>query len=328
MELKPSEKLSSPSLVGRNHTTESVIKSRLSPSKEFKTTVDKSLQSKASSEGVVLRTPKKSEMTYFGVNISPKPVKKISQAVIRKENKLSDKPVLIHHHKKSSSPTRPSNKASKPRQKTPERNSEPIYENVKNKYGREFDSSILDELTKAADQILQAVNGYTDEEHYSKGSTENEDKRRTEQLDTIVESKSWKKEGRTDNTRPPNTKTKLKHTSSTSSVESLSRRRVTPEQTAKPATRKKQDKPDVNVVKANTKARRLQRASSREALLQSHGSSSEDLPSNVEMPTRKPRMVKKTKAVQLTMTNGLEMKKMPVTSTPRKKDDSAKGEER
>lgn len=82
--------------------------------------------------------------------------------------------------------------------------------------------------------------------------------------------------------------------------------------------------------KALTKARRLQRASSREALLQSHGSSSEDLPTNVQTPVRKPRLVKKTKLTQLSMSNGLEMNKRSSHTTVNYRNDDArsKAEER
>jgi hypothetical protein len=106
-------------------------------------------------------------------------------------------------------------------------------------------------------------------------------------------------------TKQTNVKTKLKHTSSTSSVESLSRARK-PQQ-LKPAQIKKRNV--VNESRATTKARRLQRASSREALLQSHGSSSEDLGATVEVPQRKPRQIKKTKATQLNVNGGVELKK-------------------
>ncbi|XP_018561019.1 uncharacterized protein LOC108903338 isoform X3 [Anoplophora glabripennis] len=360
-DLKPAvttKKLASPSLVGRsNHsydypeklgTTQPIENTRQSPSKEFKSSFDKKLQTKHVNDSIVLRQPKKSEMTYFGINLSPKPVKKISQAVIRKESKLSDKPDLLQHYKKSPSPARNAavNK-NKPRLKSPESvkvNNEPIYENLKDtkgRYSREFDSSILDELTKAADQILQAVNGYTDEENHNRYSTDDEDSKkvRNEKLETISETKSWKQQqAQRTKSKPPNTRTKLKHTSSTSSVESLSRRKVTSSSVERKSTipkttlehqRKKTEKGDSSTAKANTKARRLQRASSREALLQSHGSSSEDLTANVEVPVRKPRLIKKTKAMQLTVTNGLELKKPTSSSTIRKKEElPSKSEDR
>lgn len=80
---------------------------------------------------------------------------------------------------------------------------------------------------------------------------------------------------------------------------------------------------------STTKARRLQRASSREALLQSHGSSSEDLPAHIEAPVRKPRLIKKTKTSQLTLTSGIELKKPVRKSREEKKgDNNAKSDSR
>lgn len=98
---------------------------------------------------------------------------------------------------------------------------------------------------------------------------------------------------------------------------------------SKPVTErpKKTASSDASSSKASTKARRLQRASSREALLQSHGSSSEDLPTNVEAPVRKPRLIKKTKQAQLSITNGLELKK-PVRRSREEKVESSKIEAR
>ncbi|XP_074031805.1 uncharacterized protein isoform X5 [Leptinotarsa decemlineata] len=323
--------LSSPSIVNRNKIVDPLINGRISPIKDFKTTVDKKLQTKHSSDSIVLRQPKKSEMTYFGVNISPKPVKKISQAVIRKENKLSEKPDLIEHYKDS--PTRSMVNQSKSRLQPPEKSaSEHVYENIKSKYNKEFDSSILDELTKAADQILQAVNEYSDDDVQNRLNSDEEGQLRKKQLETISETKSWKQEKTTAKTKPLNTKTKLKPTSSTSSVESLNRKKATNDQTKTTTERQRRrvEKTEQNHTKAaNTKARRLQRASSREALLHSHGSSSEDLPTNVELSVRKPRLIKKTKVTQLTMTNGVEMKKSPSSSISRRREDVAvKGEER
>ncbi|VEN38495.1 unnamed protein product [Callosobruchus maculatus] len=317
-DLTPVEKLSSPFLVGKTGVQSSRTTAIAAP------------------DNIVLRQPKKSEMTYFGIKVSPSPKKKqVSQATIRKETKLfTEKPDLLQHHAaKSISPTR--SKFNKPRQKTPE----PIYENVHagaandNKYrGREFDASgILDELTKAADQILQAVNGYTDED--TKQSTDEE----KQKLETIDEAKSWKQTASSTNEAKSasNVKSKLKHTSSTSSVESITKkgknattptteRRQQYRSSSQQTKEKKQDsRSDISCstssktaamtavnANANSKAnRRLQRANSREALLHSHGSSSEDLPNRTKASVRKPRLVKKTKAVQLTMSNGLEMKK-------------------
>lgn len=108
-------------------------------------------------------------MTYFGVDVVPKTTREVVQtAVIKKEQKHLQKPDLLQHHKRTPSP---SSKIVKPRRMTPESDrkssASPIYENlrpvnkpsIKSKYSvsNDFDSSILDELTKAADQILQVI---------------------------------------------------------------------------------------------------------------------------------------------------------------------------
>ncbi|XP_030766608.1 uncharacterized protein LOC115890501 isoform X1 [Sitophilus oryzae] len=342
--------VSSPSLVGKQ--VENFVETKhedYSSDKEYRNITDSKLKSKYINENVVLRQPKKSEMTYFGVNASSKssPKNTIQTAVI-KDNKISDKPDLLNHYKHTS-PTRP-RKPSPDRQQT----SSPIYENLKpirkstkSKYTskKEFDSSILDELTKAADQILQAVNGYTDEDCRTRLTSDEEDLRQP--LDTISETKSWKNtaqdlqaknQARMRPTLASAAKVRVKRTSSTSSVESLSkdRRKTTSTERKNQNTivsKPQQEKPkkkvssDSSSTKASTKARRLQRASSREALLQSHGSSSEDLPATVEVPHRKPRLIKKTKATQLTINNGLELKKS-VRKSRSEKVENAKNEER
>lgn len=291
------EKLSSPSLVDQNsnHNEESIKRVGV---KEERIKSPKS---------EVLRVPKKSEMAYFGVQVSPKPTKK-----------LISKPDLLQFNDKSS--LHKENKVYK----------EPTYENVevlKKEYKsnkREFDSSILEELTKAADQIMQAVNGYADDDR-NKSATDDE-KYRKEPLDTISETKSWQRE--TDSsykkvtTQNEAIKSKLK-SSSNSSIESFTRecrKASTPiKKTDKSSYEKHiRKKPDTSNVKALTKARRLQRASSREALLQCHGSSSEDLPANDLVQLRKPRLVKRTKT-QLTVSNGLEMHKKSEKSVNNKK---------
>lgn len=216
---------------------------------------------------------------------------------------------------------------------------EPIYQNVdsiqkhksKSRTKREFDTSILDELTKAADQIMQAVNDYAVEEAQNRLDKENEEKiNNKEPLDTISETKSWKHvKNNITNTRFDKTQTKLKPTSSTSSIESITRdcRKFNQSRPASGPTKSSIERQKKKVtgsetsssIRATTKARRLQRASSREALLQSHGSSSEDLGISSEVPLRKPRLVRRTKVSQLNMTNGLELKKPVGTSTPLKK---------
>ncbi|KAH1017916.1 hypothetical protein HUJ05_008504 [Dendroctonus ponderosae] len=241
---------------------------------------------------MVLRQPKQSEMTYFGVGVSA------ARDAVKK-------PDLLQNHQK-------------PRRPTPEQEKKPppIYENLKGagkplKYpkpssGKEFD----------------VCNGYTSEDCQARLSSDEDEPKKL--LDTISESKSWKNSSRDIETknqlrmRPTlasAAKVKVKRTSSTSSLDSLSRDRrkpaIRPAAATKAAAEKPRRKPasDGASSKASTKARRLQRASSREALLQSHGSSSEDLPANVEAPVRKPRLIKKTKATQLTMTSGFELKK-------------------
>ncbi|CAG9760826.1 unnamed protein product [Ceutorhynchus assimilis] len=332
VELKPSEELSS---IVNKKSESSIINNRHSPTREFKNLPDAKLQAKYVNENIVLRQPKKSEMTYFGVNVASR--ENVQTAVIKKDQKpLLQKPdILQHHHKRPPSPQR----IVKPRRPLPDKNKEsPIYENLKpaplkSKYSGhvDFDSSILDELTKAADQILLAVNGYTSEDCHTRLSSDEEESRKP--LDTISETKSWKhsnqdleikNQQRMRPTLASAAKMKVKRTSSTSSVESLSKdprrrgslteRRSTTTPLVKSAptekpNNKKKPSTEVTSIKATTKARRLQRASSREALLQSHGSSSEDLPANIEAPARKPRLIKKTKTAQLTMTNGLELKK-------------------
>lgn len=268
---------------------------------------------------MIFRQPKKSEMAYFGVSVSPKTTKK--EAIRKSVAKIGEKKLIKEESKK--------------------RIESPIYANIdeissESPVKREFDASILEELTKAADQILQAVNGYTDDEDTKKKNWRNEP------LDTISETKSWKHQQKvvqtkTSAARTANSKSKLKHTSSTSSVESVSRECRKNSNPRRKSTIGKEEKLKKKVTsnegnptsRALTKARRLQRASSREALLQSHGSSSEDLPTNVVAPPRKPRLVKKTKTAQLTVTNGLEMKKTATAGNCRRYEESkGKPEER
>ncbi|KAL1495046.1 hypothetical protein ABEB36_010529 [Hypothenemus hampei] len=289
---------------------------------EFKNLPDPKLQSK---ENVVLRQPKQSEMMYFGVDVATKREQKNSK---------------VETSYLRSSP--PVNRMNKPRKfDVPNTNlDQRIYENLRpvdnGKYSsknKDFDSSILEELTKAADQIFQAVNGYTSEDCKNRLSSDEEPRK---PLDTISETQSWKNynqdlelknQQRMRPTLASAAKMKVKRTSSTSSVESLSKGRrkfnsatsTNIERKGSPSSKSRR-KPSTNDtisnVKASTKARRLQRASSREALLQSHGSSSEDLPANIEAPPRKPRLIKKTRAAQLTITNGMEFKK-PVVKKSR-----------
>lgn len=304
-----SEKLSSPSLVGQN-VIKTEIDKKFSWKKSWETPVQRNrspspikrlpltyapsrLETNTSQSRIdnvdsddhktsnrsVLRTPKRSEMAYFGVKMSPKLERKTPETRERLYKTNKGKKEAI-----------------------------PIYENVdtlknKNKIvKREFDSSILDELTKAADQILQAVNGYAEE---TEKQEEEKKALRKEKLDTISETKSWKQRSvvkHNCNESQNVAKTKLKHTSSTSSVESVSEfKKLSARRSLESDRQKKKSGSDTSSSRAAaTKARRLQRASSREALLQSHGSSSEDLPVSIDVPLRKPRLVRKTKTVQET----------------------------
>lgn len=338
------EKLSSPSLVGQNRIKNDVrekgMEEATNPSDNNRSQSyfraennSPRVRHRSPSKDIVLRQPKKSEMAYFGVPVSPKPIKKeiSSKKVV---NRLSEKPDLLQHHetkpvRREKTPTKTDTRRTE--KKRPE---SPIYVNLQEitPPKREFDSSILEELTKAADQILQAVNGYTDDDINSRLS--GDDNKPSQPLDTISETKSWKQQKvvqtKTSTARTAHSKSKLKHTSSTSSVDSVSR------ECRKPLVRKNNEidkRMRKKVVsgntppstKANTKARRLQRASSREALLQSHGSSSEDLPAHVTVAVRKPRLVKKTKTAQLTISNGLEMSKKTTNGGNAKRREDIKG---
>ncbi|KAF5306192.1 hypothetical protein FQR65_LT07469 [Abscondita terminalis] len=230
------------------------------------------------SNSSVLRNPKRSEMTYFGVQMSPSP---------RSTRRLIETTETEHKLLKKESP---------------------IYENmesIQKSRGKvtkkEFDSSILDELTKAADQILQAVNGYAEEAEKQSLEEEKKNLWKKDKLDTISETKSWKQKTITKHScKDIQTKPKLKNTSSTSSVESVSelKKPAVLHRRATESYKKKSGSDTSSSRAAVTKARRMQRASSREALLQSHGSSSEDLPVSIEVPLRKPRLVKKLKSSQ------------------------------
>ncbi|XP_071050196.1 uncharacterized protein DDB_G0283697 isoform X2 [Onthophagus taurus] len=245
------------------------------------------------SENLVLRQPKKSEMAYFGVPISPQVTRRAERKDLR-----ADKNKAVQKLDSN------------------ERNQNPIYENVERmnnnskkmtqtKLKREFDASILDELTKAADQILQAVNGYTDEDHKYTTTDDEKSKRRVEPLETISETKSWKQQNES-KMKQKNVFSKQQKLSS-SSVDSVNKDKHSIKSTSSVERKKKSMESNS---KAITKARRLQRASSREALLQSHGSSSEDLAIEVP-PLRKPRLIRKkiTTASMSLSGSSMEVKK-------------------
>jgi len=191
----------------------------------------------------------------------------------------------------------------------------------------ETESAILEELTQAADQILQAVNGYTDEESYRASSDEPDDeivkdgrrrkgkrcgqmRRPLANLGTITEAPLCRKQQETGNSTSEIqshkstgnarksqrlTKTRLGPSSSTSSMESFTRemsRMQTRALLKKEGSSSVDDHTKSKVVSSSSSsmaiksggrtARFLQRASSREFLLQTYASSSEDIASGVE----------------------------------------------
>lgn len=212
----------------------------------------------------------------------------------------------------------PSSKSlTRPDSPSVQRPESPIYENIddviNDLQAMEKESTMLQELTRAADQILQAVNGYTDED--SKISTEDSEDEKNkhriiknlrktgENLSTISETKSWKQVHSSKETakNAKNIRNRVKPTSSTSSIESITRevQKPVPPVRLNRAVKLNEDKikkkiNDNSELVKITRARRLQRASSREALLQSQGSSSEDISNSIEI-LRKPRQVRKTK---------------------------------
>lgn len=150
---------------------------------------------------------------------------------------------------------------------------------------QERDSSIMEELTRAADEILRAVNGYTDDES-NRASSEDDDhdgvRRNKRSRAKATPSKRLGTIAEAPGNRAPRRETvassakRKPPTSSTSSVES------------------------VRAVSSRT-ARLLQRASSREKLLQRRASSSEDAdadPRKTRVSSR-PQHRKPTEATRL-----------------------------
>lgn len=218
--------------------------------------------------------------TYFSAIRSPRTPRKYVERInaLEKRNEirtsmLTNKPDLLCHNyiknQQRDSPILETNhlyanleeiKNEKPISKYALRSAETI----------ENETAILEELTRAADQILQAVNGYTDEESLQI-STEDEhyfEPKSANILSTISETNSLK----TNKTRSTRTSVKT---------------RTTEDKTVKKT---------AELTKVQT--RRLQRASSREALFQSHGSSSEDIATPPAVIPRKPRSTRRTKMVQ------------------------------
>lgn len=308
-----SDKLSSPLLVGRssnNIETKTRIFEDI-PTKETPETklviasnaVEENHQNFVRNEKV-LRQPKKSEMAYFGVP------SKIQIDRTKTENTKKELKTNI-------TKTSPYNQ-----DKKTQRTDSPIYQNISSKDSKTsstFDSGILEELTKAADEILQAVKDYSEEE--SRKQKELEETKI--ELSTITENKTWKQETVKKPVERP-CKSKLKNASSNSSLEASPKdskpthRYISNTKASADKIRTRTSSSESSGLKATTKARRLQRASSREALLQSHGSSSEDLAAN-EAPLRKPRLVKKTKSTQLSMSNGMEISRKGTVATNAKR---------
>ncbi|GLV34146.1 uncharacterized protein CBL_00075 [Carabus blaptoides fortunei] len=283
---------------------------------------------------------------YYSEIQSPKPTKKLNEKSRDQKHWKENKPDLLQHFSdtreyvnlstviredskntvtsasnksksaniKKVSSTKKSSRIDSP---SVERAESPIYENIDEVItslaGMEKESAILQELTKAADQILQAVNGYTDEDSMKHSTDDEEDgkkhriknfRKTGEVLSTISETKSWKqvqtsKQKQVDTSR--NIKSRVRPTSSTSSIESIAREsKPLPPVRQNRASKLQEDKTKKKISGSNTelskatRARRLQRANSREALLQSHGSSSEDISNSLEV-TRKPRLVRRTK---------------------------------
>ncbi|RZF34484.1 hypothetical protein LSTR_LSTR011726 [Laodelphax striatellus] len=157
----------------------------------------------------------------------------------------------------------------------------------------ETESLILEELTKAADEILRAVNGYTDDDSSFKGSSDEEPGKRygkerrfsSKPLGSISETPTKKESSKSQvvesKVRSTVVKNRLCKTSSNSSMEgggsSADSKQLIME---KPSKRR-------NV-------RLLQRASSREMLMKSRGaaSSSEDVQSGSELPAPPPRVAR------------------------------------
>ncbi|KAL3268797.1 hypothetical protein HHI36_007893 [Cryptolaemus montrouzieri] len=318
-----SQNLSSPLLVGRSYNDVNIDNS---PKKMEKTSVNENVQKETQiAEGDtfvknerVLRQPKKSELAYFGVQVS---AHEKSKNITNQKETTETKVEKIRNTKISHQKTQTARSAS------------PIYENIsptpiksESRPVREFDSDILDELTKAADEILQAVKDYSEEE--SRKQKKEEEKRI--ELTTITENKSWKHQEKTSKPVERPCKSKLRNASSNSSLETSpkdaksAQRYISNTKASAEKMKTKTTSSESSGAKATTKARRLQRASSREALLQAQGSSSEDLTANEVVPLRKPRLVRKTKTTTLTISNGIEInKKNTVSSNAKRKTESS-----
>lgn len=170
-------------------------------------------------------------------------------------------------------------------------------ERKKSKEREETDSGILEELTKAADQILMAVNGYTDDDSHL-ASSEDDDKNRKiirkdkmSNLSTISEGKRvTKTEARRSTNVSSSVRRSVANHSSASSLESLTKEtvRTRSEKPVCPRLKNAETKP-----LSSRATRLLQRANSREAIM-AQPSSSEDIPNYVELA--KKRIVRRQKS--------------------------------
>lgn len=262
------------------------------------------------------RKLKQHELSYFGVTDSHSRETSATKTNTFESNKdkntkITNTPATNTSYPKSNY-TMPVNTSSEVRKYEP-RTESPIYENLvinntntdtKPTKVKHPGESIIEELTKAADEILQALNGYSDEEssHVSSGDDgdpKNRNRKRSvKPLETIsetfthraktVETKAVQADYGTRERNRSQLATNKKvgsKNSSNSSIESIVRdsknstHRVKSKAVENVAPEKPQRK-KVSSVEA-VKARRLHRANSRDALYQIHGSSSEDLPGNM-----------------------------------------------
>lgn len=168
----------------------------------------------------------------------------------------------------------------------------------------ETESTILEELTKAADQILLAVNGYTDDDSY-RASSEDEYRKKRERtsqpLCTISELPNKKTTTKTNrqsvgvikSTRSTDlrreyhssSKNRITKTASNSSLESSLTQDVKPLLTPEDRSKRRA-------------ARLLQRASSRELLFQTAASSSEDIGSGSDTGSLRTKRVYRRSRLQ------------------------------